>query len=303
MYTDFKAWSDHYMELIAPSIRTSTLSVYRRHCSKYIVPYFKDKELQGIQPADASGFLENLRSSGLGPNTVGSVYALFHRMSKTALADGIITDDPCRYIHIKGTVYTGQRSFSNVEMQRLTRMMEKKDLDIRTAMLTGMRLGEICALKRTDIDVQESTITVQRTVQRIRNINGGTRLMIGTPKTEQSCRIIPIPDALAKELSAQSGEYIFGGSKPLDPRTLQRHFSKLMHGAGIKNGRFHTLRHTFATTLIESGVDIKTVSSLLGHSSVRTTLEIYVHSSLDARRKAVEMLSNIYTNGKHTDIV
>lgn len=176
------------------------------------------------------------------------------------------------------------------------------DLPTVLSLYTGMRLGEVCALKWSDIDWDRKTITVRRTAQRIvRSRNGEvgkkTMLMIGTPKSMRSHRVIPVPDfvlaQMKKMMKADAADsFVFGvSSRAAEPRTIQRRFKCLMEKLGISGVHFHTMRHSFVTRLLELGVDVKTVSVLLGHGSVRTMLDFYAHSLIDQQRAAIELLT------------
>lgn len=163
---------------------------------------------------------------------------------------------------------------------------------------TGLRIGEACALRWADIDFENRLLYVNRTVQRI-GVNGrGTRtqLMETAPKSEYSKREIPI-SSLVWELLVKlkhQKSYVFGGDKPMEPRTLQYRFKKLLMEAEIPDKGFHILRHTFATNCIEGGVDIKSLSELLGHSDVQITLNRYVHPPMSSKRRQMEELKQIY---------
>ena len=163
-----------------------------------------------------------------------------------------------------------------------------------------MRLGEVCALKWSDVDFEEKVLTVKRTVQRISlNQKGAataTQLMESSPKTENSYRKIPLSKALLiflKHCQKYSGTiYLFSqNDRPLEPRTLRFRFSKLMKKISRQSYKFHSLRHTFATRALELGIDVATISQLLGHASVKLTLDTYAHSLFAQRRKAMEKLA------------
>lgn len=163
---------------------------------------------------------------------------------------------------------------------------------------TGLRLGELCALRWTDIDFAGKTLTVNRTVQRIAVPGHMTKtvLLETAPKSESSRRTIPLTSELLEILSQLKREqpYVFGREKPLEPRTLQYHFKKILKEAGIKGKSFHTLRHTFATNCVENHMDVKTLSELLGHSDVKITLNLYIHPTMDLKRKQIRALSDFY---------
>lgn len=193
-------------------------------------------------------------------------------------------------------------TFSKAEQSRLLACIYKDPDKFKIALLlclyTGMRLGELCALKRTDLDFADRTVAVNRTVQRITVKGYMTRtvLMETNPKSESSKRVIPLTDEMIKLLEQVkgTGEYVFGGSKPLEPRTMQYRMKKILREAGIDYRNFHILRHTFATNCVESGMDAKTLSVLLGHADVKITLNRYVHPTMDSKRKQIGKLPIFY---------
>ena len=171
--------------------------------------------------------------------------------------------------------------------------MNIRNLSILVALYTGVRIGELCALKGTDIDFINNTISINKTVQRIKNTDGTskTKLVIDIPKTKSSIRVIPVSEYIIEFLKKyidNENNYIFTGSdKPKDPRTVGRYFERLLEKLNIKQINFHSLRHTFATRLREQKVDIKVISQLLGHSNWKTTQEIYVHATFDSIKQSV----------------
>ena len=176
--------------------------------------------------------------------------------------------------------------------------MDTGKLAVILCICTGLRLGEVCALKWTDIDFKNRIMKVNRTVQRISAVNASrkTVLLETLPKSECSRREIPISKNLAEMLFEfqNNQDYVFGGNKPMEPRTLQYRFKRHLQEAQLPGRNFHILRHTFATNCIESGADVKSLSEILGHSDVRTTLSRYVHPSMDTKRKSLNVLWNFY---------
>ena len=214
----------------------------------------------------------------------------------------MIRRNPCRRLRPARSIPAEQRVLGRNEQARLcAEALHCGDLTVLLGLYTGMRLGEICTLKWTDVDWEKREISVRRSIQRIA---GGrsctnrsrTHLVIGAPKSAGSRRLLPVPEEILSQLRQKRGEstseYIFGkGTQAADPRTVQCHFQKLTARMGMPGVHFHTLRHSFATRLLELGADVKTVSVLLGHSSVRTTLDFYAHSLTSQQHRAVEQLA------------
>jgi len=165
-------------------------------------------------------------------------------------------------------------------------------------MFAGLRIGELCALKWSDIDLDNKTLTVKRTVQRLYAEGSKTKTILveTAPKSSHSMRDIPLPESVINLLLGfqNQKEYIFGGKKPLDPKTMRNHYKKILEEACIAHKTFHTLRHTYATNCVEGGVDTKSLCEMLGHSNVRITLNYYMHPSIDTKRKHVDRLYNFY---------
>lgn len=179
-------------------------------------------------------------------------------------------------------------------------------LSILICLYTGMRIGELCALKWNDVDFNNHIITVQQTIQRIQNKENKhipkTQLLITKPKTKNSIRRIPITSSLYKIMknyyiqnNEQPSYFVFRNKKndPIDPRKIQEYFKQTIKRLNLTLITFHSLRHTFATRCIELGMDIKTLSEILGHSNVSTTMSIYVHSTESHKKKQMELLSNL----------
>ena len=171
-------------------------------------------------------------------------------------------------------------------------------MGVLIALYTGIRIGELCALQWNDMSFADCTLHISKTVQRVQQLNNPiekTRLIITTPKSGCSNRIIPLPQILLDVLSqfkGDEGAYILSNTdKCIEPRVMQYHFKKYLKECGIEDTNFHTIRHTFATRCVELGIDAKTLSELLGHSSVNITLNRYVHSSMKMKQEAMNKLT------------
>lgn len=175
-----------------------------------------------------------------------------------------------------------------------------RHLGIYMALATGMRIGELCALRWADIDLEAGVVHVRGTISRIYlpgNDGPNTVLVKGSPKTPSSMREIPIADSLANLLApiaqGRSGaDFVLTASpRPTEPRAYRNFFNSFQDRLGIERKTFHALRHTFATRCIENGFDAKTVSELLGHASIKTTLDLYVHPGFDKKKACVNSIS------------
>ena len=173
-----------------------------------------------------------------------------------------------------------------------------QNIGIMIALCCGLRIGEVCALQWKDVDIVRRIITVAGTTGRIYNCElMATEQYVSTPKTRNSNREIPISPLLLKALyivkkQQQTGIYVVGeGTKAKEPRTYRETFSRILKRLSIPPIVFHGLRHTFATRCIESGCDYKTVSVILGHSNVATTLNLYVHPNLDQKKRCISRMN------------
>jgi len=195
--------------------------------------------------------------------------------------------------------------FSIDEQDRIEQHMlsdtDGTKLGVLICLYTGLRIGELCGLRWSDIDFCHDTISVHRTVYRTVNENKNigepkTKLIVGEPKTISSYRIIPIPSSLQvllrTHLRKSSSEWVIsdGDNGFFDPRTYQYRFQKYLRDCVVPKKKFHALRHAFATRCVEVGMDIKSLSEILGHASVNITLNIYVHSSIKQKQSQMELL-------------
>lgn len=295
-------WINYWLKTeVQDMVKPSSYQTYQNLYRKHLYPRLNHLRLKCVTHENIMQIIEDLKNAGLADSTVQAIFRLLNASMRYAVEENILKKNPCMRIHIRKSSACEQRVLSRDEQKYIRKRLEvPKELPILLSLYTGMRLGEVCALKWSDVDLESATVTVRRTVQRVACINGGqkTMLMLGTPKSMRSHRKLPLPTFLIrlmrKALEDKSkDEFIFGkAGHAADPRTMQRRFHKSMKQLGIYHVHFHTLRHSFATRLLEIGIDIKTISVLLGHSLASTTMNIYAHSLPDYQRSAIERLAN-----------
>ena len=193
---------------------------------------------------------------------------------------------------------TNQKRIMNYVQENFT----FRNLGVYICLSTGIRIGEICALTWDDIDTENGIIAVRKTIQRIYIIENGSRhteLLLDTPKTKNSIRDIPMTKDLLKMLKPlkkimnPNFFILTNDAKPTEPRTYRNYYKKMMQALNIPELKFHGLRHSFATRCIESNCDYKTVSVILGHSNISTTLNLYVHPNLEQKKKCIEQMAKM----------
>ena len=178
-------------------------------------------------------------------------------------------------------------------MVHLTNNMNIYKFGALLALFTGLRIGELCALRWED--VKHDHLVIDKTMQRLKSEKGKTEIVIGSPKSESSRRVIPLPDLLLPYIEnfRKTEGYVISTTRAThaEPRTLQQKFKAITDKCGLEDVTFHTLRHTFATRCVEAGFDVKTLSEILGHSDVKTTLNRYVHSSFELKQTNMAKLN------------
>lgn len=174
-----------------------------------------------------------------------------------------------------------------------------RNLGILICLQTGMRIGEVCALQWGDIDLQKGVVSISKTIERIYIIDSEvkhTELIISSPKTQNSHRDIPLSKTLLqmlrplKRIVNDKFFIITNEEKPTEPRTFRNYYKTVLRTLNIPPLKFHGLRHSFATRCIESNCDYKTVSVILGHSDISTTLNLYVHPNNEQKKKCIDKM-------------
>lgn len=289
-------------------VKPSTYAHYSAMLSNHVLPAIGNRKAQLITTEMVDRFARDMLrggrkdgSGGLSPKTVRDILSVTKSVLDYARAERLANPDLTITYPKRGNQTI--RVLSKQEQLALERvLMDKPDiikLGILLCLYTGLRLGEICALRWRDISLDKHMISVRQTMQRVQNIEATTlartSLLIGTPKSLHSEREVPMPTFFSSHLAhyTRSGDRFFLSNAEFDhiePRTLQNHFKRQVTAAGIAPANYHALRHTFATRCIEAGVDIKSLSEMLGHSNVNITLNRYVHSSFEQKREGISKL-------------
>ena len=295
----FESWKRR----ISFKLKESTLANYAMKAYKHLFPYFDKKSLSEITSDDIYAFIEKKLASGLSNRYVSDILTLLKCLFKYA-AKTLHIANPMDDVDFKREKTPEIRLLDADEETRLGRFLAENPS--RTAMgiilckATGLRIGELCALTWGDIDLEKRILTVRHTIQRIQVRNGSrkTKIIMTEPKSESSKRSIPIPEFLVKilkEYCGKSKEFVLSGTeKPVEPRTMQNRFAKILKNAKLPSVHFHALRHMFATKCIQLGFDMKTLSELLGHSGVEITMNLYVHSSFDRKRECMNLQKSAF---------
>jgi len=289
--------AQEWLKEVKEKRKHSTYVKYKFIYGAHIEKIFQNVTLSGITDA----FSKDAISESLSDSMQKSIYGVVNQILKY-----IFQKYSIQVPAVKRPVFETRKSQVKVlaksEQKKLISVLYTETDIYKMAVLlclfTGLRLGELCALKWTDIDYENQLLVVGRTVQRLYAEGGATKTTLteAAPKSVFSCREIPLTAANIELLTtfANGREYAFGGAKPLDPRTMQYQFKKILREAGLSDKNFHILRHTFATNCIEGGIDVKSLSEMLGHSDVRITLNRYVHPSMDAKREHINTLAKFY---------
>lgn len=282
-------------------VKRSSFSAYMLLIENHLLPEFGNKCL--VEENDVQDFVLKKLALGLSQKTVKDILIVLNMILKFGAKNKWIVYTPF------DIQFPTEREKNNIDV--LSRADQRKimsyiqdhftfrNLGVYICLSAGMRIGEICALTWQDIDTERGILSIQRTIQRIYVIEDEirrTELILDTPKTKNSIREIPLSKELLKILKPFKKIVnplffvLTNDVKPTEPRTYRSYYKSLMNELNMPQLKFHGLRHSFATRCIESNCDYKTVSVLLGHSNISTTLNLYVHPNLEQKKKAIEQM-------------
>ena len=286
------------------SIKESTYARYHQIVYTHLIPDIGSVKIEKISAKLIENYLAQLIESGridgtggLSSKTTSDILAII----KETVEYAEYNDYPlqCKLDKVSIKQHKEEmRVLSVEEQQKLTLLLlENTDLTkfgVLLSLYTGIRIGELCALKWGNLSISDGVLSVRETMQRIKDTSNHsvakTKIVITEPKSKCSVRDIPLPAfiiSIAKGFQSSSNSYVLTGEKNryIEPRTMQNRFKSLLREGKIADANYHALRHTFATRCIEVGFELKTLSEILGHSTVNITLNRYVHSSLDLKKE------------------
>lgn len=303
-------WLDQWLENIAGTIRPSTLTRYRGTVNRHINPHIGSKPIAQIKGKDIQKLYETLAKQGnritgegLASGTIRGIHSMLHEALGAAQQASIIPKNPTEEIDAPKFSYKPKQVLTNKQLDQFMEVIQKDDVwhgFFYTELTTGLRRGEICGLKWTDFDENDGTLKVRRTIHQEK----GGKLTAWDTKTAAGTRTIILPpstvELLQERKKSAMSEWIFPDplrpEQPIRPNTAYGRMKALLKDAGLPSIRFHDLRHTFATHALTSGVDVKTLSGILGHTRSAFTLDTYTHTTGDMQRRAAEIVETFLTD-------
>ena len=292
-------WLLHFiLEFVRNDVKQSTITTYYGQAEKHILPVLGHIKLCELTTAHVQDFVETLKNKGLSPITVKNIFGLLRMSVTKAENKNMLIVNPCRNIKLPELAYKEIKPFT-VEQQAI--LEATNDIMVILPLFTGIRLGELAALRIENIDLKKGAIHIESTLQRVSILESKgqrkTKIITTVPKSKKSIRTIPLPtcvtELLKRYIKADRGYLLTNSDNYVMPRTIQNRYKSLIQKCGIEHTKFHTLRHTFATRCLEKSIDIKTLSEILGHANAAITMNIYCHSCDEHKRACMERLTFI----------
>lgn len=296
----FKDVADSWFMTVKMKNRISTYTTYQSIYQNHIMPIIGNLRIDLLEPHHIDKLLELY--SGLSAKSKNDILSVIRSILKYGESIGISTNKTIMKLSVHQE-NSPVRVLTSYERENLNEYLLNDRNSFKTgvyfALHTGVRIGEVCGLQRKDFDFDNAVVHINSTVQRVKNFENmkNTIVMTSEPKSASSIRDIPLSDYLVRNIKDEiekllPDDYILTENQNMmEPRLFRYHFKKYIKECDIADIRFHTLRHDFATRCIEKGMDVKTLSEILGHSDVNVTLRRYVHSSMELKRKNIEKLT------------
>ena len=308
----YKDWIYTWLLEKKDYIKESTYANYSNNIFNHIIPKLGNYYLNELNHKVIQDFLLELSKNGRKDNTGGLAEKTIKDITiiiKGSIKKGI-NEDKIKHIELtfnypkdnkENKLYVLTKREQNKITNYVLENINSRNVGLLISLYSGIRIGELCALKWEDVDFKKNCLTINKTIQRVyikdknKNIS---KVIITTPKTKNANREIPINKdflEILKKVKSDKKHYILtGNEKYIEPRTYRKYFNKVLDELKIKHFNFHSLRHTFATNCISLGVDYKTVSELLGHANVNITLNLYVHPRYSQKKKCIDLVCKVF---------
>ena len=308
----YKDWIYTWLLEKKDYIKESTYANYSNNIFNHIIPKLGNYYLNKLNHKVIQDFLLELSKNGRKDNTGGLAEKTIKDITiiiKGSIKKGI-NEDKIKHIELtfnypkdnkENKLYVLTKREQNKITNYVLENINSRNIGLLISLYSGIRIGELCALKWEDVDFKKNCLTINKTIQRVyikdknKNIS---KVIITTPKTKNANREIPINKdflEILKKVKSDKKHYILtGNEKYIEPRTYRKYFNKVLDELKIKHFNFHSLRHTFATNCISLGVDYKTVSELLGHANVNITLNLYVHPRYSQKKKCIDLVCKVF---------
>ena len=308
----YKDWIYTWLLEKKDYIKESTYANYSNNIFNHIIPKLGNYYLNELNHKVIQDFLLELSKNGRKDNTGGLAEKTIKDITiiiKGSIKKGI-NEDKIKHIELtfnypkdnkENKLYVLTKREQNKITNYVLENINSRNIGLLISLYSGIRIGELCALRWEDVDFKKNCLTINKTIQRVyikdkdKNIS---KVIITTPKTKNANREIPINKdflEILKKVKSEKKNYILtGNEKYIEPRTYRKYFNKILDELKIKHFNFHSLRHTFATNCISLGVDYKTVSELLGHANVNITLNLYVHPRYSQKKKCIDLVCKVF---------
>ena len=308
----YKDWIYTWLLEKKDYIKESTYANYSNNIFNHIIPKLGNYYLNELNHKVIQDFLLELSKNGRKDNNGGLAEKTIKDITiiiKGSIKKGI-NEDKIKHIELtfnypkdnkENKLYVLTKREQNKITNYVLENINSRNIGLLISLYSGIRIGELCALKWEDVDFKKNCLTINKTIQRVyikdknKNIS---KVIITTPKTKNANREIPINKdflEILKKVKSDKKHYILtGNEKYIEPRTYRKYFNKVLDELKIKHFNFHSLRHTFATNCISLGVDYKTVSELLGHANVNITLNLYVHPRYSQKKKCIDLVCKVF---------
>ena len=321
-------WLDVWLTSYAYiKVRPSTYASYQAYIERHVSPIIGGLQLQKLTTNQLQVFFNEKRvngridgKGGLSPKTIRNIYNMLHEALQQAVINKIVSVNVSEGVVLPSKDEKEIIVFKPEEQRAIIEAAQKDRLGfaIELDFFTGLRVGELCALKWSDIDLAAKEFRVRRTLQRVQKKTSDikskgkrTQIVEGATKTKKGNRVIPLTDTMLQKLLVHKARQLFekrrlgkgysdngyvfanefGGA--IEPSYLRDVYDRILKNANAPHYTFHTIRHTFATRAIENDMPVKVVSEILGHSSVQLTMDLYCHPSISAKRNVLEKMENL----------